>query len=65
MLNQPFKINRRFGGGHHDWDHPAPGYNKKEWRRFALFWVYFPYVWGCGGGCWLVYTLYAMRDEHV
>lgn len=66
VLNQPFKLSRRHGGGGiYDYDHPAPGYNLKEWRRFAVVWLYGPYVWGFGGGSWMIYRLYAMRDQHV
>eukprot|EP01084_Bolivina_argentea_P173504 300545_1 len=65
ILNQPFKIaQRRFSGAHYDWDHPAPGYKLKEWRRFAVFWVYGPYFYGFFGGCWMIYRLYKMRDTH-
>ena len=65
LLNQPFKISRRNAGGSYDWDHPAPGYKMKEWRRMAVFWVYGPYLWGFFGGSWMIYRLYAMRDTHV
>eukprot|EP01084_Bolivina_argentea_P077902 141359_1 len=64
LLHQPFKISRRNGGGMYTWDHPPPGYNLKEWRRFASFWIYGPYIWGFGGACWFIYRLYLMRDTH-
>merc|ERR1719203_2099216 len=64
-MNQPHKISRRHGGGGiYDYDHPMPGYNLKEWRRFMTFWIYGPYIWGFFGACWMIYRLYAMRDLH-
>ena len=59
-----YRISRRNAGGSYDWDHPAPGYKLKEWRRFAVFWIYGPYLWGAAGGSWMIYRLYAMRDTH-
>ena len=62
------KISKRYGGGggRVDFDHPAPGYNLKEWR----FWWHYEYNWGptclgCIGASWWIYRIYTWRDEWV
>ena len=61
-----YKLSRRFGGGKTDWNHPADGYNLKEWRRWFIYEQFVgPRILGFIGTAWIINRFYNARDEFV